>query len=316
MRRALVAGGAGLIGSHLCEYLLGEGYEVIAVDNFVSSSRGNVGALSGRDGFSFVEHDVLDLLPDVGSVDEVYHLASPASPVFFEELAEEIAMVNSVGTWNLLEFARDQGATFLLASTSEIYGDPEQHPQGESYPGNVHTIGLRAPYDESKRFAETLTYLAAQKHRVDARIVRIFNTFGPRMRIDDGRAVVEFIMRALQSEPLVVFGDGTQTRSWCFVTDMVVGIHRAMTVAMDPALPINLGNPREMTIREVAEQVIAAAGGDSTIEYAPLPPDDPVRRCPDIGRARELLDWEPQVAIEDGLAATIAWYRDQLGEPG
>ncbi len=316
MRRALVAGGAGLIGSHLCEYLLGEGYEVIAVDNFVSSSRGNVGALSGRDGFSFVEHDVLDLLPDVGSVDEVYHLASPASPVFFEELAEEIAMVNSVGTWNLLEFARDHRATFLLASTSEIYGDPEQHPQGESYPGNVHTIGLRAPYDESKRFAETLTYLAAQKHRVDARIVRIFNTFGPRMRIDDGRAVVEFIMRALQSEPLVVFGDGTQTRSWCFVTDMVVGIHRAMTVAMDPALPINLGNPREMTIREVAEQVIAAAGGDSTIEYAPLPPDDPVRRCPDIGRARELLDWEPQVAIEDGLAATIAWYRDQLGEPG
>ncbi len=316
MRRALVAGGAGLIGSHLCEYLLGEGYEVIAVDNFVSSSRGNVGALSGRDGFSFVEHDVLDLLPDVGSVDEVYHLASPASPVFFEELAEEIAMVNSVGTWNLLEFARDQGATFLLASTSEIYGDPEQHPQSESYPGNVHTIGLRAPYDESKRFAETLTYLAAQKHRVDARIVRIFNTFGPRMRIDDGRAVVEFIMRALQSEPLVVFGDGTQTRSWCFVTDMVVGIHRAMTVAMDPALPMNLGNPREMTIREVAEQVIAAAGGDSTIEYAPLPPDDPVRRCPDIGRARELLDWEPQVAIEDGLAATIAWYRDQLGEPG
>ncbi len=316
MRRALVAGGAGLIGSHLCEYLLGEGYEVIAVDNFVSSSRGNVGALSGRDGFSFVEHDVLDLLPDVGSVDEVYHLASPASPVFFEELAEEIAMVNSVGTWNLLEFARDHRATFLLASTSEIYGDPEQHPQSESYPGNVHTIGLRAPYDESKRFAETLTYLAAQKHRVDARIVRIFNTFGPRMRIDDGRAVVEFIMRALQSEPLVVFGDGTQTRSWCFVTDMVVGIHRAMTVAMDPALPMNLGNPREMTIREVAEQVIAAAGGDSTIEYAPLPPDDPVRRCPDIGRARELLDWEPRVTIEDGLAATIAWYRDQLGEPG
>ncbi|HJN39231.1 MAG TPA: NAD-dependent epimerase/dehydratase family protein, partial [Chloroflexota bacterium] len=226
MRRALVAGGAGLIGSHLCEYLLGEGYEVVAVDNFVSSSRGNVEALSGRDGFSFMEHDVLDLLPDVGSVDEVYHLASPASPVFFEELAEEIAMVNSVGTWNLLEFARDHRATFLLASTSEIYGDPEQHPQGESYPGNVHTIGLRAPYDESKRFAETLTYLAAQKHRVDARIVRIFNTFGPRMRIDDGRAVVEFIMRALQSEPLVVFGDGTQTRSWCFVTDMVVGIHR------------------------------------------------------------------------------------------
>lgn len=316
MRRALVAGGAGLIGSHLCEYLLGEGYEVVAVDNFVSSSRGNVEALSGRDGFSFMEHDVLDLLPDVGSVDEVYHLASPASPVFFEELAEEIAMVNSVGTWNLLEFARDHRATFLLASTSEIYGDPEQHPQGESYPGNVHTIGLRAPYDESKRFAETLTYLAAQKHRVDARIVRIFNTFGPRMRIDDGRAVVEFIMRALQSEPLVVFGDGTQTRSWCFVTDMVVGIHRAMTVAMDPALPINLGNPREMTIREVAEQVIAAAGGDSTIEYAPLPPDDPVRRCPDIGRARELLDWEPRVTIEDGLAATIAWYRDQLGEPG
>ena len=316
MRRALVAGGAGLIGSHLCEYLLGEGYEVVAVDNFVSSSRGNVEALSGRDGFSFMEHDVLDLLPDVGSVDEVYHLASPASPVFFEELAEEIAMVNSGGTWNLLEFARDHRATFLLASTSEIYGDPEQHPQGESYPGNVHTIGLRAPYDESKRFAETLTYLAAQKHRVDARIVRIFNTFGPRMRIDDGRAVVEFIMRALQSEPLVVFGDGTQTRSWCFVTDMVVGIHRAMTVAMDPALPMNLGNPREMTIREVAEQVIAAAGGDSTIEYAPLPPDDPVRRCPDIGRARELLDWEPQVAIEDGLAATIAWYRDQLGEPG
>lgn len=284
------------------------------MDNFVSSSRGNVEDLSRRDGFVFFEHDVLEPLPDVGSIDEVYHLASPASPVFFEELAEEIAMVNSVGTWKLLEFSREQGATFLLASTSEVYGDPNEHPQRESYPGNVHTIGLRAPYDESKRFAETLTYVATKAHGVDTRIVRIFNTFGPRMRLDDGRAVVEFIVRALRGEPLVVFGDGSQTRSWCFVTDMVTGIHGAMTSAVEPATPINLGNPREMTIREVAEKVIAVAGSDSTIEFAPLPPDDPVRRCPDITRARELLSWEPEVTVEDGLAATVGWYRKQVGE--
>ena len=315
MKRALVAGGAGLIGSHLCEHLLERGYEVIGVDNFLSSSHNNVVPLVDRSGFSFLEHDVLAPLPDLDNLDEIYHLASPASPVFFESLAEDIAMVNSVGTWQLLQHARQHDATFLLASTSEVYGDPEKHPQHETYSGNVNTVGPRAPYDESKRFAETLTYLAATRYGVDARIVRIFNTYGPRMRVDDGRAIVDFIGRALRGEPLVIFGDGSQTRSWCFVTDMALGIHRAMICDVEPAFPINLGNPGEMTVLRIAEMVIEMAGSDSTLEFAPLPPDDPVRRRPDIGRARDLLAWEPRVTIEDGLAATVAWYRDKAG-PG
>ena len=313
MKRALVAGGAGLLGSHVCERLLERGYEVIGVDNFLSSSRDNVAALIDRPGFTFLEHDVLARLPDVGDLDEIYHLASPASPIFFESLAEEIAMVNSVGTWQLLQHARQHNARFLLASTSEVYGNPLEHPQRETYFGNVNTIGPRAPYDESKRFAETLTYLAATRYEVNARIVRIFNTYGPRMRVDDGRAVVDFIGRALRGEPLVIFGDGSQTRSWCYVTDMARGIHRAMTSDIEPAFPINLGNPGEMTVLEIAEMVIAIAGTGSTLEFAPLPPDDPVRRRPDIGRARELLDWEPRITVEDGLAATVDWYRERAG---
>ncbi len=313
MKRALVAGGAGLIGSHLCERLLERGYEVVGLDNFLSSSRDNVAPLVNRPGFTFLEHDVLAPLPDTGKLDEIYHLASPASPVFFESLAEEIAMVNSVGTWQLLQHARQHNARFLLASTSEVYGNPLEHPQRETYFGNVNTIGPRAPYDESKRFAETLTYLAATRYGVDTRIVRIFNTYGPRMRVDDGRAVVDFIGRALRGEPLVIFGDGSQTRSWCYVTDMARGIHRAMTCDVEPTFPINLGNPDEMTVLQIAEMVIKMAGAGSALEFAPLPPDDPVRRRPDIGRARELLDWEPRVTVEDGLGATVDWYRMHAG---
>lgn len=313
MKRVLVAGGAGLIGSHLCELLLERDYEVLVIDNFLSSSRDNVLSLGKHPRFTFVEQDVLKPFSQMGDINEIYHLASPASPIFFQSLAEEIAMVNSTATWQLLDLARKKNARFLLASTSEIYGDPLEHPQKETYLGNVNTIGPRAPYDESKRFGETLTYLAATKYGVDARIVRIFNTYGPRMRFDDGRAVVDFIGRALRGESLVIFGDGSQTRSWCYVTDMARGIYRAMTYNIESAFPVNLGNPGELTVLQIAQMVIEMTNSNSTLEFAPLPPGDPVRRRPDITRARSLLGWEPQVPIEEGLAYTISWYREQSG---
>lgn len=313
MKRVLVAGGAGLIGSHLCELLLERDCEVLVIDNFLSSSRDNLLSLVKHPRFTFVEQDVLQPFSQDGDINEIYHLASPASPIFFQALAEEIAMVNSTATWHLLDLARKKNARFLLASTSEIYGDPLEHPQKETYLGNVNTIGPRAPYDESKRFGETLTYLAATKYGVDTRIVRIFNTYGPRMRFDDGRAVVDFIGRALRGESLVIFGDGSQTRSWCYVTDMVRGIHKAMICDIESAFPVNLGNPGELTVLQIAQMVIKMTNSNSTLEFAPLPPGDPVRRRPDITRARSILEWEPQVPIEEGLAYTISWYREQSG---
>lgn len=313
MKRVLVAGGAGLIGSHLSELLLDRDCEVLVIDNFLSSSRDNVLSLVKHPRFTLVEQDVLKPFSQVGDINEIYHLASPASPVFFQSLAEEIAMVNSTATWQLLDLARKNNARFLLASTSEIYGDPLEHPQKETYFGNVNTLGPRAPYDESKRFGETLTYLAATKYGVDARIVRIFNTYGPRMRFDDGRAVVDFIGRALRGESLVIFGDGSQTRSWCYVTDMARGIHKAMTYNIESAFPVNLGNPGELTVLQIAQMIIEMTNSNSTLEFAPLPAGDPVRRRPDITRARNLLGWEPQVPIEEGLAYTISWYREQSG---
>ena len=313
LKRSLVAGGAGLLGSHLCRRLLAEGHRVLCMDNFVSSSERNVHELLGNPRFELKHHDVVEPFGELGELEFVFHLASPASPARFLDLAEEIARVNSLGTWNLLEVARNSHARFLLASTSEVYGNPEVHPQPETYWGNVNTVGERSCYDESKRFAETLTYIAGRKHGQSTRIVRIFNTYGPRMLSKDGRAVVEFIVRALEGKPLIVHGDGSQTRSWCYVDDMVEGMYRAMTYDSAEGRVINLGNPAEMSILEVAEMIVSLTGARSEIRFAALPENDPMRRCPDISLARELLDWQPRVALEDGLARTIEWHRAELG---
>lgn len=306
----MVAGGAGLVGSHLCELLLRRGHEVICVDSFVTSSSRNVEELLDCDRFTLLEHDVLD--PLEVEADNVFHLASPASPIDFAEIPETILRTNSIGTLNLLELAERTQARFVFASTSEVYGSPLEHPQRELYWGNVNPIGPRSCYDESKRFGEACTMSAHQSRNVNARIVRIFNTYGPRMRVGDGRASVEFISRALRNEPLVVLGDGRQTRSWCYVGDLVRGILRAVTTPQSRGMVFNLGNPVEISIRSFAEQIIRLAGSTSVIEYQSARTDDPVRRCPDISRAREILGWEPVVALDEGLRETIDWYRQHV----
>ncbi len=306
-RRALVTGGAGFLGSHLCERLLDEGLHVVCMDNLITGSLANIEHLVGRTGFTFIHHDVTNFIHVPGRLDYILHFASPASPIDYLHLPIQTLKVGSLGTHKALGLAKAQGARFLLASTSEVYGDPLIHPQPEGYWGNVNPVGPRGVYDEAKRFAEALTMAYHRHHGVDTRIVRIFNTYGPRMRANDGRVVPAFICQALAGEPLTAFGDGAQTRSFCFVDDLIEGIWRLLR--SDYADPMNIGNPAEMTVLEFARQIIRLTGSQSEIVFRPLPVDDPKVRQPDISLARRVLGWEPMVPLERGLVTTIEYFR-------
>jgi dTDP-glucose 4,6-dehydratase len=307
VRRAVVTGGAGFLGSHLCERLLLDEYEVICLDNFLTGAATNVDHLRERERFRLVRADVSDFIHVGGPVDAVFHFASPASPIDYLQLPIHTLKVGSIGTLHSLGLAKEKGARFLLASTSEAYGDPLVHPQPETYWGNVNPVGPRGVYDEAKRFAEALTMAYRRTHGVDTAIIRIFNTFGPRMRPDDGRAIPTFIRQAINDEPITVAGDGSQTRSICYVDDLVEGIIRM--VHSDLAGPINLGNPHEISVVELAEWIRELTGSRSPIEFIARPQDDPTVRQPDISRARTALGWEPTIAVEDGLKKTIEWFR-------
>ncbi len=307
--RVLVAGCAGFIGYHLCERLLGEGCEVVGVDNFCSGSRSNAERLARHARFRFVEHDIVQPLTLDGALDRIYDLACPASPVDFGRQRLGILAVCSRGLWNLLDLARDKGARILHASTSEVYGDPKEHPQREAYWGHVNPIGPRSCYDEGKRFGEALLVAHQREHGTPVRIPRIFNTYGPHMRADDGRALPTFIDQALRNAPVTIHGDGTQTRSFCYVTDLVDGLVRL--IESDVSDPVNLGNPQEITVRQAAEEVIALIGSRSTIALVPRPGDDPSVRRPDITRARTLLGWEPKVPRDEGFRKTIEYFRQR-----
>jgi len=304
--RALVTGGAGFLGSHLCERLIAEGYLVLCVDNLSTGVRENVAHLEGDPGFEYVYHDVTLPLRIEGPLDEVYHFASPASPKDFERIPVQILMAGSRGTHNVLDLALARDARFLLASSSEVYGDPLVHPQQEEYRGNVSTTGVRSVYDEAKRYAEALTTAYHRHCGLNAHIARIFNTYGPKTKPEDGRVVPSFISQALAGKPLTVYGDGTQTRTLQYVDDLVEGVYRLMH--SDEGRPVNIGNPVEYTVREIAEMVIELSGSRSEIVYQPLPGDDPRRRCPDISRARETLGWEPRTPAIEGLEETLAWF--------
>jgi dTDP-glucose 4,6-dehydratase len=304
--KVLVTGGAGFIGSHLCDFLLGKDCEVVCVDNLLTGSLENIAHIQDPR-FVFVEYDVTNFISIKGGVDYVLHFASPASPIDYLELPIQKLTVGSLGTHRALGLAKARHAGFLLASTSEVYGDPLVHPQREDYWGNVNPVGPRGVYDEAKRFAEAMTMAYHRVHEVNTRIVRIFNTYGSRMRLTDGRAIPTFIRQALRNEPLTVYGDGSQTRSFTYISDLVDGIWRLMHAQVND--PVNIGNPREMTLLELAKHVIHATGSTSDIVFRPLPVDDPKVRQPDIGRARRLLGWEPTVELEEGLARTLEWYR-------
>jgi dTDP-glucose 4,6-dehydratase len=314
LERVVVTGGAGFLGSHLCDHLLGRGIAVVAIDNLLTGSLDNIAHLSGNPAFSFQRQDVTEYLDVEGPVDAVLHFASPASPIDYALLPIETIKVGTLGTHRALGLALAKGARFLLASTSEVYGDPEVHPQPETYWGHVNPVGPRSIYDEAKRAAEAFTMAYHNHHGLDTRIVRIFNTYGPRMRRHDGRAVPAFVTQALAGEPITVFGEGSQTRSLCYVDDLIDGIHRLL--ASDHPLPVNIGNPSEITMLELARMVRELCGSTSEIVFEPLPVDDPRRRRPDITLARKLLAWEPRVPLEDGLARTIAWWRGSGPEPG
>jgi UDP-glucuronate decarboxylase len=310
-KRILVTGGAGFIGSHLCERLLERGYEVVCLDNLFTGSRKNIAPLLDREGFSFVLHDVLQ--PLFIDVDEIYNLACPASPVHYQHNPVKTIQTNVVGTYNVLELARQAGARILQASTSEVYGDPSVHPQPETYFGNVNPVGPRSCYDEGKRCAESMLTDFHLQHGTEVRIARIFNTFGPRMAIDDGRVVSNFIVRALRGDPITIFGDGEQTRSFCYVDDLVEGLVRLMEwESPDAYQPVNLGNPEEHTIRGLAELVVRLTASESRFEEAPLPQDDPRQRRPDITRAKRCIGWAPTIPVEQGMRQTIAYFREAL----
>jgi len=308
--RIILSGAAGFIGSHLCDRLLAEGHTVTGVDNLLTGSLANIAHLAGHPRFTFLQNDVTKPFSLEGAVDAVLHLASPASPKDYLRYPIETLEAGSAGTHNMLELARRWDARFLLASTSECYGDPLVHPQPETYWGNVNPVGPRSCYDEAKRFAEALTMAYHRVYGLRTNIARIFNTYGPRMQLDDGRVVPAFIEQALAGKPVTVFGDGTQTRSFCYVSDLVDGLCRLMQ--SDERYPVNLGNPTEITIREFAEQVCKATGAECRIEHHPLPEDDPQRRRPDITKARTLLGWEPKVSLEEGLRLTIEYFRARL----
>ena len=307
----LVTGAAGFLGSHLVDRLLKGGHAVVGMDNLVTGAAKNLEHLTGRDDFRFVNHNVSTYIAVRGPLDGVMHLASPASPIDYLELPIQTLKVGALGTHNALGLALAKGARFMLASTSEVYGDPLEHPQRESYWGNVNPIGPRGVYDEAKRFAEAMTMAYHRAHGLDTRIVRIFNTYGPRMRPHDGRVVSNFIVQALRGEALTIYGDGSQTRSFCYVDDLIDGIVRLYQ--HDTAEPTNIGNPGEFTVLELAELVLKLTGSRSRIEHRPLPTDDPKQRCPDITRARTTLGWEPAIPLEEGLRRTIPYFREVLG---
>jgi dTDP-glucose 4,6-dehydratase len=304
--RIVVTGGAGFLGSHLCETLLARGDEVVAIDNLLTGSLDNISHLFGQKGFVFVEHDVTNFVHVSGKVDAVMHFASPASPVDYLEHPIKTLKVGSLGTHKTLGLAKDAGARYMLASTSEVYGDPQVHPQTEDYWGHVNPVGPRGVYDEAKRFSEAMTMAYHRSHGVDVRIVRIFNTYGPRMRPHDGRVVSNFIVQALAGKPLTVYGDGSQTRSFCFVEDEVRGL--VALLDSDHVGPVNIGNPNEFTVLELAQKVIDLTGSSSEIVFEPLPVDDPTQRRPDISLAKKVLGWEPRVPLEEGLRRTAEWF--------
>jgi len=310
MPRTLITGGAGFLGSHLCDRLIKEGHQVVCLDNLITGLTDNIAHLIGYDAFRFIKLDVTEYLYIDGPLDYVLHFASPASPIDYQRLPIQTLKVGSLGTHKALGLAKAKGARFLLASTSEVYGDPEIHPQREEYWGNVNPVGPRGVYDEAKRFAEAMTMAYHRYHGLDTRIVRVFNTYGPRMRPNDGRVVSNFINQALRGEPLTVYGDGLQTRSFCYVSDMVEGLYRLLMA--DEVNPVNIGNPNEFTVIDLARMVLKAVGGASVIEFLPLPLDDPRVRQPDIGLARVRLGWEPKVQIDEGLKLTIDYFRRQL----
>ena len=307
---SVVTGGAGFLGSHLSDRLLAEGHRVIAIDNLVTGNTDNIAHLAGNPKFQFIPHDVTHFIYLPGAVNNVFHFASPASPIDYLQLPIQTLKVGSLGTHNALGLAKAKGARFLLASTSECYGDPLEHPQSESYWGNVNPIGPRGVYDEAKRFAEAMTMAYHRYHKVDTHIVRIFNTYGPRMRLKDGRVVPAFVGQALRGEALTVFGEGQQTRSFCYCSDLIEGIYRLSRC--DFHEPVNIGNPTEFTMLDFAKLIIKLTGSKSTIIHEPLPVDDPKQRRPNIARAKELLGWEPKVDLETGLRQAIEYFRDKV----
>jgi dTDP-glucose 4,6-dehydratase len=308
--RILVTGGAGFLGSHLCDRLIHEGHTVIAMDNLITGSTDNIAHLAGNKQFTFIEHNVTDYIYLKGDLDAILHFASPASPVDYLELPIQTLKVGSLGTHNALGLALAKGARLLLASTSEVYGDPQVHPQTEDYWGHVNPIGPRGVYDEAKRFAEAMTMAYHRSHGVETRIVRIFNTYGPRMRLSDGRVVPNFVAQALRGEALTVYGDGSQTRSFCYVSDLVDGIYRLLL--SNEVEPVNIGNPTETSILEFAEKINQYTNNEGGIVFKPLPKDDPKQRKPNIGKAQRLLGWEPKVALDTGMKTTIDWFASRV----
>lgn len=305
--RTLITGGAGFLGSHLCDRLLAEGHEVICMDNLITGNMDNIAHLFGNKNFKFIQHDVTEFIYIEGSIDFILHFASPASPKDYMELPIQTLKVGSLGTHKALGLAKSKKATFLLASTSEVYGDPLVHPQNESYWGNVNPVGSRGVYDEAKRFAEAMTMAYHRYHGIDTRIVRIFNTFGPRMRLNDGRAIPAFFTQAIRGEDVTVYGDGSQTRSFCYISDMVEGIYKVMNSSVTE--PVNIGNPEEVSILHIAEEIVEIAGTSSKITFHPLPLDDPKVRQPDINLAKEKLGWYPKVSRRKGLLKTFEYFK-------
>lgn len=310
MKTAVITGGAGFLGSHLCDRLLNEGMRVICIDNLITGDIENISHLFGNDNFLFIKHDVTNFIHVPGKVDYILHFASPASPIDYLQLPIQTLKVGSLGTHKALGLAKEKNAVFLLASTSEVYGDPLEHPQSEDYWGNVNPVGPRGVYDEAKRFAESLTMAYHRYHGVQTRIVRIFNTFGPRMRLKDGRALPAFISQALKNEPITIFGDGNQTRSFCYVDDLIEGIYRLLL--SDEVYPVNIGNPEEITIRQFAEEIIELTGSKSKLEFHPLPEDDPKVRQPDISKAMKVLQWKPKFSRREGILRTLEYFKKKL----
>ena len=309
--RTLVTGGAGFLGSHLCDKLIGEGHEVICMDNLSTGNMDNVSHLMGNQNFRFVKYNVTEYIHVEGTLENIVHFASPASPVDYMEMPIQTLKVGSLGTHKALGLTKEKKARFLLASTSEVYGDPLVHPQSEDYYGNVSPIGPRGVYDEAKRFAEAMTMAYHRYHGIDTRIARIFNTYGPRMRMKDGRVVPAFVCQALKGEDLTVFGDGHQTRSFCYVSDLIDGIYQLLM--SEEVNPVNIGNPKEMSVLEFAQEILRITGSNSKIVFKPLPQDDPKVRQPDIGKIKRVLNWEPKVSLEEGLKKTIMYFKEKLG---